>query len=259
MMPTKKTIVAAAVALLTAMPAWAQTRTLTMGTSPDYPPYEFFDTSSGTEEIVGFDIDIASLIAERLDFELEVSGMDFNGLIPALQAGRVDFVMAGMTPTPERLENADFSEIYFDAQNTIVALSDSEITTVEDLADTRLGVQLGSIQEGDANALMEADPSITVVPLNRIGEIIQEIKTGRIDAAIIEDTVAAGFVESNPELMFTVIESEGESGSAIAFPKDSELVDEFNTVLAELAADGTIEALVVKWFGAETAPGAEAE
>ncbi len=254
----KQTVAAAALAVLTAFPAWAQSRTLIMGTSPDYPPYQFFDTSSGTEEIVGFDIDIANLIAERLDFELEVTGMDFNGLIPALQAERVNFVMAGMTPTPERLANVDFSDIYFTAQNTLVAKADSGITTPADLAGLRLGVQLGSIQEGDANDLKEADPSITVVPLNRIGEIVQEIKTGRIDAAIIEDTVAAGFVASNPDLMFTVIESEGEVGSAIAFPKGSELVAEFNAVLAELQADGTIEELVVKWFGAEMAAGAEA-
>ncbi len=238
--------------------ALAQTRTLTMGTSPDYPPYEFYDTSTGQELIVGFDIDIANRIAEELGFELRVSGMDFSGLIPALQANRVDFVMAGMTPTEERLVNADFSDIYFEAQNTIVSLVDSGLTDVAALAGKRLGVQLGSIQEGDAQALAEEDPSIEVVSLNKIGEIVQEIKSRRIDAAIIEDTVAAGFTASNPDLEFSVIPSDGPSGSAVAFPKGSDLVEDFNRVLAEMQASGEIEELVVKWFG-EDSPALEVE
>ena len=248
--------------LLTGSPAdpaaLAQTRTLTMGTSPDYPPYEFYDTSTGQELIVGFDIDIANRIAEELGFELRVSGMDFSGLIPALQANRVDFVMAGMTPTEERLENADFSDIYFEAQNTIVSLVDSGLTDVAALAGKRVGVHLGSIQEGDAQALAEEDPSIEVVSLNKIGEIVQEIKSGRIDAAIIEDTVAEGFTASNPDLEFSVIPSDGPSGSAVAFPKGSDLVEDFNRVLAELQESGEIEELVVKWFG-EDSPALEAE
>ena len=238
--------------------ALAQTRTLTMGTSPDYPPYEFYDTSTGQELIVGFDIDIANRIAEELGFELEVSGMDFSGLIPALQANRVDFVMAGMTPTEERLVNADFSDIYFEAQDTIVSLVDSGLTDVAALAGKRVGVQLGSIQEGDAQALAEEDPSIEVVSLNKIGEIVQEIKSGRIDAAIIEDTVAEGFTASNPDLEFSVIPSDGPSGSAVAFPKGSDLVEDFNRVLAEMQESGEIEELVVKWFG-EDSPALEVE
>jgi polar amino acid transport system substrate-binding protein len=238
--------------------ALAQTRTLTMGTSPDYPPYEFYDTSTGQELIVGFDIDIANRIAEELGFELRVSGMDFSGLIPALQANRVDFVMAGMTPTEERLVNADFSDIYFEAQDTIVSLVDSGLTDVASLAGKRVGVQLGSIQEGVAQELAEEDPSIEVVSLNKIGEIVQEIKSRRIDAAIIEDTVAAGFTASNPDLEFSAISSDGPSGSAVAFPKGSDLVEDFNRVLAEMQASGEIEELVVKWFG-EDSPALDVE
>ncbi|OUL37012.1 hypothetical protein BV372_05185, partial [Nostoc sp. T09] len=83
--------------------------TLTMITSPDYPPYEFYDTQGGERQIVGFDIDIAKNLAQKLGFKLQVMESDFNGLIPALQANRADFVMAGMTPTPERQKNVDFS------------------------------------------------------------------------------------------------------------------------------------------------------
>ncbi len=72
---------------------------LTMVTSADYPPYEFRDTATGKNDIIGFDVDIANRIAKELGFKLEIKDTDFNGLIPALQAGRADFVMAGMTAT----------------------------------------------------------------------------------------------------------------------------------------------------------------
>ena len=98
-----------------------------MATSADYPPYEFVDSSSGSQEIVGFDVDIAKYITEKLGAELKIDNVDFNGLIPALQSKRADFVMAGMTPTPERKQNVDFSEIYYDAKNTIVAKKGSNL------------------------------------------------------------------------------------------------------------------------------------
>jgi polar amino acid transport system substrate-binding protein len=223
-------------------------KTLMMATSADYPPYEFVDTSSGTEEIIGFDVDIAKYITEQLGYTLEITNMDFNGLIPALQAGRADFVMAGMTPTEERKQNVDFSDIYYDAKQTLVFNSENDFTAIEDLKDKVVGVQLGTIQEGLANDLKDS-VGFTVQPLNRINEIIQELKAGRIDGAIIEDTVAKGYLEANPELSFFEIPEDGESGSAIAFPKGSELVAEFNPVLQEMTSNGEMEKLILKWFG----------
>lgn len=217
-----------------------------MGTSADYPPYEFIDTSSGSEEIVGFDVDIAKEITSKLGYNLEISNIDFNGLIPALQAKRVDFVMAGMTPTEERKKNVDFSSIYFEAKNTIVSKQGSGLATVESLSGKKVGVQLGSIQEGFAKDNIQG---AEIIPLNKISEIVQEIKSGRIDAAIIEDTVAKGFTASNSDIEVAVLPNEGESGSAIAFPKGSELVAKFDPVLKELLDSGKVEELVTKWFG----------
>ncbi|WP_239124778.1 transporter substrate-binding domain-containing protein [Leptolyngbya sp. CCY15150] len=215
-----------------------------MATSADYPPYEFIRTDSGSEEIVGFDIDIANAITSKLGYGLEINNMDFSGLIPALQAGRADFVMAGMTPTEERKQNVDFSDIYFEAQNTIVASSGSNLTTLESLNGKTVGVQLGTIQEQAAKDI----EGITVKPLNRINEIIQELKAGRIDAAIVEDTVAKGYVDANSDLEFNVIPNEGEAGSAIAFPKDSPLLEQINPVLRDMLSSGEIEELARKWF-----------
>ncbi|PSB11438.1 ABC transporter substrate-binding protein [filamentous cyanobacterium CCP1] len=224
------------------------TRRLVMATSADYPPYEYVDSSSGTQEIVGFDVEIAQYITEELGYELEIQNIDFNSLIPALQANRADFVMAGMTPTEERRQNVDFSDVYYEARNTIVSRQGSGLTSPESLAGKAVGVQLGSTQEQAARDLEGLD----LKPLNRITEMIQELKAGRIDAIIMEDTVAEGFLASNPDLEANDIPNTGEAGSAIAFPQGSELRDEFNPVLQEMISSGKMDELITKWFGDES-------
>jgi His/Glu/Gln/Arg/opine family amino acid ABC transporter permease subunit len=225
---------------------------LVMLTSPDYPPYEFYDTSGGDRKIVGFDVDIANAIARELGFKLTIQESDFNGLIPALQAGRADFVMAGMTPTPERKQNIDFSTIYYEAIDTIVAPIGSNLKSPEDLKGKQVGVQLGSIQEQNAKTMAEKIPGLQLKQLNKVPDLIQEIKAKRIDAAIIEDTIAQGFIQSNPDLEFHPIPSEEQSGSAIAFPKGSNLVEPFNRVLDQMKSSGELETLATKWFSINT-------
>jgi polar amino acid transport system substrate-binding protein len=221
---------------------------LVMGTSADYPPYEFHDTSSGDDKIVGFDVDIANYIAKKLGFQLEIQDMDFNGLLPALQSKRIDFIMAGMTPTEERKKNADFSIIYYDAKNSIVSKAGSNLKKPEDLAGKKVGVQLGSIQEEEAKKFAQKVKGMQIVQLNKIGDLIEEIKSGRIDAAIIEDTVAKGYVQSNPDLQYSTIETEGSNGSAVAFPKGSKYVEQFNKVIKEMQENGEMKKLIKKWF-----------
>jgi arginine/lysine/histidine transporter system substrate-binding protein len=243
-----KSVLAWAIAIafsLIAIASYAQPKkTLTLATSPDYPPYEYKDTAVSGNEIIGFDIDIAKYITQELGYELKVIGMDFNGLIPALQAGRADLVMAGMTPTADRKKNVDFSDLYYEAKNTIVANKGSNLTKAEDLAGKKVGVQLGSIQQEAVKKMT----GVQAIPLNKIPDIIQEIKSNRIAAGVIEDTVAAGYAAANPDLEFNTIPNTEESGSAIAFPKDSRLVPEFNRVLKQMKDSGQIKELATKWF-----------
>ncbi|WP_374878839.1 ABC transporter substrate-binding protein/permease [Microseira sp. BLCC-F43] len=218
---------------------------LVMVTSADYPPYEFRDTASGKDDIIGFDVDIAKYITNQLGYDLEIKDTDFSGIIPALQSRRADFAMAGMTPTEERKKNVDFSDIYYEAKNTIVTRKGSNLKTLADLAGKKVGVQLGSTQEKTAKEFK----NVQLVALNKTGDLIQEVKARRIDAAVIEDTIAKGFIANNPDLQFSTIPSKPEeAGSAIAFPKNSPLVDDFNRVLAEMKQSGEIERLIKKWF-----------
>lgn len=222
----------------------APEKTIVMGTSPDYPPYENVD-AAGSGDYVGLDIDIARHIADRLGYKLEISALDFNGLIAALQSHRVDFVMSAMSATEERRKSVDFSDYYYFARNTIVSKKENGFASLEELKGKRIGVQLGSTQEAVASGMKDVE----IKKLNKISDLIQEIKTNRIDAAIIEDAVAMGYTDANPDLNFTMLEADSSSdGYAIAFPKGSPLTAQFNEALKEMKADGTLQKLVDKWF-----------
>ena len=220
-------------------------RKLVMVTSADYPPYEFRNTATGNNKIIGFDVDIAKYITKELGYQLEIRDTDFSGIIPALQSKRADFAMAGMTPTAERKKNVDFSNIYYEAKNTIVTKKGSSLKTPFELAGKTVGVQLGSTQEKAAQKFKD----VKLKQLNRTSEIIQEVKAGRVDGAIVENSIATGFIANNPDLEFNTIPSNTEeAGSAIAFPQGSARVDDFNRVLAQMKQSGEIDKLVKKWF-----------
>ncbi|WP_226667674.1 transporter substrate-binding domain-containing protein [Metabacillus litoralis] len=220
---------------------------LKMATSADYPPFEYIDTAKGSE-IIGFDIDLIHALAEKTGYEVKVQDMDFNSLIPALQAKQIDLVLAGMTPTPERAENVDFTDIYYTANHMIVSLKDKEVKSIEDLEGKTVGVQLGSIQQEKATEISEK-VTIKIENRNKISELVQELKSGRIDAAIIEDTVANGYFEKDEQLAGFTLDSSEEAGSAIAFQKESKYTEEFDAALKEMKENGELDKLIVKWFG----------
>ena len=222
-------------------------KVLVMGTSADYAPFEYIDTAK-SDDIIGFDIDLANALGEKLGYEIQVKDMDFSGLISALQSGKVDLVLSGMSPTPERAENVDFSDVYYTSRDLVITTKDSKIESVQDLAGKTVGVQLGSIQEDAAKEIAKT-VKVTVENRDRIPQLIQEIKAGRFDAAIIEDVVATGYLNKEDTLTsFPAKEANEDAGSAIAFPKGSDLTEKFNAELKKMQDSGEIDELVVKWF-----------
>lgn len=221
---------------------------IVLGTSPDYPPFENTDAINAGE-VVGLDIDIAKHIADELGYELKIVSIDFGGLITALQTGRIDFVMSGMSATEERKNSVDFSTPYYFARNTIVSKHDKNYDTLESLKGFKVGAQLGSIQEGIAQSVPEV---LEVKKLNKISDLIQEINANRIEAAIVEDAVAIEMTNANASLVANYLPNESsDNGYAIAFPKGSNLVAPFNQVLADMEADGTLEKIINDWFPEE--------
>ncbi len=216
---------------------------LVVGTSADYPPYEFHSTVDGKDKIVGFDIEIAKEFAKDLGVELEVKDMSFDGLLVALQADKVDMVFAGMTPTDERKQNADFSDIYFTATHRFMLRSGEEtsITKMEDLKEKKIGVQKSSIQEGIAQANFDA---ANIKSLEKVTDLVLDLKNKKVDAILVEATVADITVQKNPEIAVanTLEVKDPDGGAAIAMKKDSqELQTEINKTIKRLKDAGKIE------------------
>lgn len=222
--------------------------TLRMGTATNYPPFEYRDERIGTDEIIGFDIAIARYIAQKLGYTLTLKDMAFNELLPALQARQLDFAMAAITPTPERLQKVAFSDVYFESQNTIVSRQTQPLSQVSELAAKRVGVQLGSIQAKYAQTLTATLPGMTLISYPRVLDLLQALQRADIDATIVEDKIAEVYLEDDATLVASIIPNVEPMGSAIAFPKDSELVDEFNRILQEMRENGELDRLIRQWF-----------
>lgn len=219
--------------------------TLVLGTSADYPPYEFHASINGNDEIVGFDIEIGKEIAKDLGVELVIKDMKFDGLLAALDQGNIDIVIAGMSPTPERAENVDFSKIYYQSLQTVVVRAEDKdlLVSAESLAGKKIGVQKGAIQETIAS---EQFPDASPVALGKITDLILSLNSGRIDAAIIEYPVAKSGVNANPGLFITEIPIEMEdNGTAIALKKGSgDYLDAVNATLDRLLEEKLVEKFV---------------
>lgn len=220
---------------------------LVLGTSADYAPYEFHVLNNGKDEIVGFDIQIAKAVAENLGVELKIIDMNFDGLLTALNSNQVDIVMAGMTPTPERMEAIDFSDIYYNAkQGVVIRSEDKDIyTSIDSLSNKKIAAQKSSLQEGIAK---EQLPSSKLFSLTKIPNIVLELKGKNVEAAIMELPVAEGYVAQYPELMISNIEVKDETGgSAIAVKKgSSSLTAALNDVITNLKSDGSIDKFVIE-------------
>jgi arginine/lysine/histidine transporter system substrate-binding protein len=230
--------------------ASGEAKKLIMGTSADYKPFEYVDTAN-SDEFIGYDIDLAHMLADELGYEIEIKDMEFSGLISALKTGQVDFVLSAMTPTPERQKNVDFSDVYYTAKDMIISTKESGIQSEKDLDGKTVGVQLGSIQQDAAEELSTSIP-LKVETRDRIPELIQDLQNGRFDAIIIENTVANGYLDKNKELQGNTMDvNEEEAGSAVALPKDSELTSEFNDALKKLEENGELDKLAEKWFDGE--------
>lgn len=219
---------------------------LVLGTSADYPPFEFHTMVDGKDEIVGFDIEIAKYIADELGVELEIKDMEFDKLLGGLSTGMLDIVVAGMNPDPEREKEANFTDIYYEANLSVLVNKEdaTQINKLEDLNGKSIGVQIGTTQEKFAKTeIKDAD----VKSLSTNPDIAMNLKTKKIDCAIMEAPVAESFANSNDKLM--VVEGvnidSGSDGVAIAVKKGN---DELTVKLNEILAEAKDKGLMDKWF-----------
>ncbi len=220
---------------------------LVLGTSADYPPYEFIAEIDGNLEVVGFDIDIAREIANDLGVELEIRDMDFDGLLAALVAGNIDLIVAGMVPTEERKESVDFSIPYYSAeQRFLIRAEDAdELTTIESLTGKRIGAQLSTVQETIATEEISDPAELRFI--SRINDLVLDLKSGRIDGIVLVGPVATSYANADDQLALSEISFGQEDGVAIAIAQGNEdLVDSVNATLERLMADDMINQFIAE-------------
>ncbi len=219
---------------------------LVVGTSADYPPYEFHLLSDEEGELVGIDIDIAKVIAEELGVQLEIKNLIFSRIFKALESGQIDMAIAGLSPTEERQKVAGFSDVYYQAIQCVIIRKDNaeRIKTIEDLRGKKIGVQKDSLQEDMAKGQIygaEFDVRET------IEELIIILNKGLVDGIILEKPVGDSYIHRNKN--FTSLKCEEKLndllGSAIAVKKgDNDLLKEINRKLAKLKKEGKIDEFI---------------
>ncbi|MGM0152679.1 polar amino acid transport system substrate-binding protein [Enterococcus sp. AZ178] len=221
---------------------------LNVATSADFAPFEFHALIDGKDTIVGADIDMVNEIADRLGVEVNILDLDFNAVLTALQQGKADIAVSGISATDERKQTFDFTDNYFTPEQKLVVNKNNEsaFDSIESLSGKKVGAQKGSIQEMIVQDQL-ADSQL--VSIAKVPNLVNELKQGSIDGLVLESAVAESYVAQNDDLVITDVALEASEGDsyAIALPKGStELQEELNSILKELIEDGTIEEYVQK-------------
>ena len=217
---------------------------IVLGTAADYPPYEFHKEIDGKDQIVGFDIEIAKVIAEDLGVELEIVDMKFDGLLAALVADDIDFIIAGMVPKEERKKSVDFSIPYYKAeQKMLIRTEDADkLKSIEDFKGLKMGAQKSTVQEDIAK---EKFPDAELISLSKITDLVLELKNKKIDGLVIVGPVGAAYAKQNADLQIPEILLGTEDGVAVAVNKgNAELVDEINKTLEKLMSQDQISKFI---------------
>lgn len=236
-------LVAACTLSLAACGGSEEDNTLVMATNAEFPPYEFYEEG----EIVGIDAEIAAAIAEELGMELVIEDMAFDSIISAVQSGKADIGLAGMTVTEDRLENVNFSDTYATATQVIIVQEGSEIATADDLVGKTIGVQLGTTGDIYASDVEGA----TIEQYNKGFEAVQALSQGKIDCVIIDNEPAKEFVKEVAGLVILDEEFAVEEYAAAVAKENDELLEQINHALETLKDSGKLDEIVAKYISAE--------
>lgn len=229
---------------------------LVMGTNAAFPPFEFITSNGVVDQYAGIDVEIAKKIADRMGKTLKIEDMEFDGLIASVQSGKVDMAVAGMTVNEERKQKVDFSDTYFvAAQNIVVRPETTDINSAEDLKNNKkVGVVLGYTGDLLVTDTLKLSTD-NIVRMSRGIDVVQDVKNGKLDAVVIDSATGIALAEKNG---LKVVEDPAvfeKEEYAISIKKgDKELLTAVNEVLAEMKANGEIDALAIKYNEQVEAP-----
>ncbi|HGN0047464.1 TPA: ABC transporter permease subunit [Staphylococcus aureus] len=215
---------------------------LRVGLSADYAPMEFEHTVNGKTEYAGVDIDLAKKIAKDNNLKLKIVNMSFDSLLGALKTGKIDIIISGMTSTPERKKQVDFSESYMMTKNIMLVKKDkvNEYKDIKDFNNKKVGAQKGTEQEKIAQTEIE---NASITSLSRLPDVILALKSGKVEGAVVEKPVAEAYLKQNPKLGISNVKfNEEEKDTVIAVPKDSpKLLSQINKTIKEVKDKGLID------------------
>ncbi len=222
---------------------------LTVATSPDFAPYEFYAIGEdGTPQLAGFDLALAQYIADDMGLELEIVTVDFDGVLTELASGNVDLGMAGLSPDPTRADAMDFSDLYYmGGQSLVTTKANAAVFNSFEAInkpEVSVGAQIGSIQMDLANT---NSPDADIIALPKVTDIITELLTGKMDAAFIEKDVALSYQKNYPDLELVMDVPYDSEGSAIGVVKGNEgLLAAVNASIAKALEDGSMEKFIAE-------------
>ncbi|HDA2807809.1 TPA: ABC transporter permease subunit [Staphylococcus aureus] len=215
---------------------------LRVGLSADYAPMEFEHTVNGKTEYAGVDIDLAKKIAKDNNLKLKIVNMSFDSLLGALKTGKIDIIISGMTSTPERKKQVDFSDSYMMTKNIMLVKKDkvNEYKDIKDFNNKKVGAQKGTEQEKIAQTEIE---NASITSLSRLPDVILALKSGKVEGAVVEKPVAEAYLKQNPKLRISNVKfNEEEKDTVIAVPKDSpKLLSQINKTIKEVKDKGLID------------------
>jgi polar amino acid transport system substrate-binding protein len=226
-----------------------------VGTSADYPPFEFVDEATGN--YTGFDIELMEMIAEEMGVTVEWKDMTFDIVLNSLQSGQINAAIAAMSIDPERQEQALFSNPYWESPNAVLVKVGSTVTITDPLVDfpaLLIGVQSGTIHEKYVKTELIDVGKMDAANLSsypRADQAILDLVAGRLDAVYMDDAAAQAFTVSHPVVIAMVHEVDSGMGIAVMLG-EQELIDKINEILTQLTEDGSIEALGVEYDIAKT-------
>lgn len=212
-----------------------------MGTNAEFEPFEYREGM----EIVGFDVEIAQAVAEKLGKELKIEDMEFASLLAQLDAGSVDFVAAGMTINEKRLKQVDFSDSYFISKQVIIVKEEDEsIKKAEDLKGKSVGVQLGTTGE----EVVSKEKDIKCVPFDKGTLAVMDLVNGKVEAVVIDEEPAKRMVEAQKGIKILEVPFIEEKYAIAVKKGDTELKEAIDETLAELHSNGKYDEMYAKYF-----------
>lgn len=217
---------------------------LVVGTSADYPPYEFTVKEGDKTKYVGIDIEIAKKLAKDLGVKLEIKNMAFDSLLVALETHKVDAIISAMNPTPERKASVDFSDVYYTGKQYML-INKKDVTKYRKLADFKgqpIGAQTGSLQY---SLVKEQMPGSEIKGLSKLNNLVIALQSGKVTGVAMEEPTAKAYAANNSQVVAIdpgFVSDTSQTGSAIAFAKNSPaLVAAANKTLAQIKAENLID------------------